>query len=152
MIVGPEGRYPKYLAVPVGIVAIAFFGGGFLLILRSFFAHRLDLVINDFGLIDPSSGFGLISWSDINGFQFRERQIFIKVKNVEKYVSRLSGLRKWLNKFNGDLLDFGIIEINLVRLSINGQEVRQMLDATEYKNQIKIMNSETMYEEPLDEH
>ena len=78
--------------------------------------------------------------------------MFIKVRNVEKYIVRLSGLRKWLNKFNGDLLDFGLIEINLRLLGVNGQEVRCMLDTTEYKSQITILSSKTMYEEPKDEH
>jgi hypothetical protein len=152
MIVGPEGRYPKYLAVPVGTVAIAFFGGGFLILTLTFFYHNLNLVINDFGITDRTNGFGQISWSDIEGFKFREKQIFLKVKNIEKYVSRLSGLRKWLNKFNGDLLEFGLIEINVVRFGVKGQDILRMLDATEYKSRIKVMNNETMYGEPLDEH
>jgi hypothetical protein len=137
------------LTIIIGIVAILFFGACFLFGLRSLFAHGLDLIISDFGITDYQNGFGQIEWDDIEGFNFRENQIFIKVNNIRKYTSRLTGVRKWLNKINGDL-DLGLIEINLIRLGIRSIQIQHVLETSGNKDRMKQID--TLALEPLDEH
>jgi hypothetical protein len=137
------------LTIIIGVIAILFFGACFLFGLRGLFAHGLDLVISDFGITDYQNGFGQIEWDDIEGFSFSENQIFIKVKNIRKYTSRPAGIRKWLNKINGNL-DLGLIEINLVRLGIRSIQVQHVLETSGNKDRIR--HIDVLALEPLDEH
>jgi hypothetical protein len=80
----------------LGLVAILFFGGIALLIIRKLFDPRPGLVIDERGLTDNSGGLsaGQILWEDIEDISVlqiqRQRLILILVKNPQDYLDRQS--------------------------------------------------------------
>ncbi|WP_373552871.1 STM3941 family protein [Haliscomenobacter sp.] len=80
----------------LGLVAILFFGGIALLIIRKLFDPRPGLIINEEGLTDNSGGLsaGQILWQDIEDISVlqiqRQRLMLILVKNPQDYIDRQS--------------------------------------------------------------
>jgi hypothetical protein len=84
------------LLMVLGLVAIVFFGGIAILIIRKLFDQRPGIIITEEGISDNSGGIsvGQILWQDIEKFEVlqiqRQRLILILVKNPQDYLERQS--------------------------------------------------------------
>ena len=84
------------LLMVLGLVAILFFGGIAMLVIRKLFDSRPGLIINEQGLMDNSGGLsaGQILWTDIEDISVlqiqRQRLILVFVKNHQDYIDRQS--------------------------------------------------------------
>lgn len=84
------------VTIIIGLIAILFFGGIAILVIRKLFDPRPGLIINEAGISDNSGGLsaGQISWADIEDFSVlqiqRQRLILILVKNPQDYLDRQS--------------------------------------------------------------
>jgi len=84
------------LLMVLGLVAILFFGGIAILVIRKIFDSCPGLIIDEQGLMDNSGGLsaGQILWQDIEAIQVlqiqRQRLILVLVKNPQDYIDRQS--------------------------------------------------------------
>jgi hypothetical protein len=90
----------------VAAACVLFFGLCGAYASRKLFDSAPGLVIDTAGIVDNSSSIsaGRIPWSDIEGFKVRtikrQRFLTIEVRNPEKYLQRVSGLRRLLVAIN----------------------------------------------------
>jgi hypothetical protein len=131
------------VAIVAGVAAILFFGACFLRGLQALFSRGFDLVINDFGVNDRNNGLGQIPWTEIDGFDIRGEKLFIKIKHISDYRSRMSGFRRWMSQIDGDL-ELGIITVNLSILDITSTEMLKLLEASGNVNRDRIIDSTTL--------
>ena len=82
------------LFMVLGLVAILFFGGIAILVIRKLFDSSPGLIIDEQGVTDNSGGLsaGQILWTDIEDISLlqiqRQRLILILVKNPQDYLDR----------------------------------------------------------------
>jgi hypothetical protein len=118
----------------LGLVAILFFGGIALLIIRKLFDSRPGLIINEQGISDNSGGLsiGQILWEDIEDIQElkiqRQRLILLLVKNPQDYIDRQSS--SWKRKLMAmNYRQYGTpISISTNGLKISFAELLAMLE------------------------
>lgn len=122
------------LLMVLGVVAILFFGGIAILVIRKLFDSRPGLIIDEQGLLDNSGGLsaGQILWQDIENFKVlqiqRQRLILILVKNPQDYIDRQSnGWKRKLMAMN--YRQYGTpISISTNGLKISFAELLEMLE------------------------
>ena len=122
------------LLMVLGLVAILFFGGIAILVIRKLFDSRPGLIIDEQGLNDNSGGLsaGQILWQDIENFQAlqiqRQRLILVLVKNPQDYIDRQSnGWKRKLMAMN--YRQYGTpISISTNGLKISFAELLAMLE------------------------
>ena len=96
-------------AYGLGILAIVFFGGAGVFIVRKFLDKRPGLVLNSEGIIDNASvaSPGLIPWCEITGFNIFEmsgqKMLIVLVTDPEKYSKRGNFLKRTMNKANANM-------------------------------------------------
>lgn len=136
-------QWTSVIANIVGILSILFFGYCFIIGIRSFFDHRLDLIIDESGIRHRHQGYGLIVWDDIEGFDLQNNLLLIKVRNIDKYISRLSGLGKLTSKIDGDL-ERGLLSIGLANLGLSADDMLRILRANAPTQAMKVIDSSTL--------
>ncbi len=122
------------LLMVLGLVAILFFGGIAILVIRKLFDSRPGLIIDEQGLIDNSGGLsaGQILWQDIEAIQVlqiqRQRLILVLVKNPQDYIDRQSS--SWKRKLMAmNYRQYGTpISISANGLKISFAELLAMLE------------------------
>ncbi len=122
------------LLMVLGLVAILFFGGIAILVIRKLFDSRPGLIIDEQGLNDNSGGLsaGQILWQDIENFQAlqiqRQRLILVLVNNPQDYIDRQSnGWKRKLMAMN--YRQYGTpISISANGLKISFAELLEMLE------------------------
>ena len=122
------------LLMVLGLVAILFFGGIAILVIRKLFDSRPGLVIDKQGLMDNSGGLsaGQILWQDIEAIQVlqiqRQRLILVLVNNPQDYIDRQSS--SWKRKLMAmNYRQYGTpISISSNGLKISFGELLRMLE------------------------
>ncbi|QIY90532.1 STM3941 family protein [Chryseobacterium gallinarum] len=90
----------------VGIASILFFGLCLIFLTKSFFTKKINLIINEKGIIDNSSyvSVGMIFWDDITSIEridvMSTKFLVIYVKDPEKYINIQSNIKKKLLQRN----------------------------------------------------
>jgi len=85
-----------------GIAAMLFFGLCLIILIKSFFTKKFNLIINEKGIIDNSSyvSVGMIFWTDITSIKsinvVSTKFLIINVKDPNKYLNNESGIKKKL--------------------------------------------------------
>ncbi|WP_294215788.1 STM3941 family protein [uncultured Chryseobacterium sp.] len=86
----------------IGFISIIFFSICLIFIIRYFFFKKINLIINEKGIIDNSSytSVGMISWNDINSINSisisSNKFLIINVKNPHKYINNQTNFKKKL--------------------------------------------------------
>jgi hypothetical protein len=94
------------LAHVLGVLAILFFGGVAIFLIKKIFDRKPGLVFNSEGLVDNAgaTAAGLIPWDEIEGYQVleisRQKMLIVMVSDPDKYVARGNALRRKLNAAN----------------------------------------------------
>ena len=111
-------------------------GGGLFCILSMAWTQSSAavLVMNEEGISDRRLGVGLILWSDIVDVQIESRYnnsqfICLRVKDPEKYVSRLSG-PKLANMRHSHKLGFTMFNVDVSSFDINPLELMEHIRRT----------------------
>ncbi|WP_332454808.1 STM3941 family protein [Chryseobacterium aquaticum] len=124
-----------------GIAAIFFFGLCLIILIKSLFTKKFNLIINEEGIIDNSSyvSVGTILWSDINSIKsinvMSTKFLIINVKDPNKYLNKEKGIkRKILERTYNTYAT--PISISSSTLSYNFDELEKVISNfyNEYKN------------------
>lgn len=124
----------------VGAMAILFFGLCLIILLKSFFTKKFNLIINEKGIIDNSSfvSVGMISWDDITSIKsinvLSTKFLIIHVKDPNKYLNNQGSMkRKMLQR---TLSTYGTpISISSNTLAYNFDELEKVV--LQYYNEYK---------------
>ncbi len=114
-------------------IVLIFFGFLLLLILKQIFynAPRL-LIIDDKGIEDTSLGVGKIYWDDIETAYLNNvltnKFISLKIKDVEKYLSRLSKSSRIIATSNTGY-GFEIFNLHLVGSTISQKDLLNLINS-----------------------
>jgi hypothetical protein len=130
-------RTPKSFIV--GLISIPFFGYLFVIGVRRVFDHGLDLIINDVGIGYRNWEYGQIAWGDIESIGFQKTRMFVKVKNISKYIERVSGVKKVLLGFD-PCLRLSLIKINVANVALTPEKMIAILRGNNYLNGIKLID------------
>jgi len=99
------------------------------------------LIINDKGIYDRRLGVGLIAWGDIEEAQlieYKDRSyIGVRVKDPERYISRLSGPKLKNMRYNQEL-GFTKFNISVNGFNINTVELLQHIRKTSAQHRIVV--------------
>lgn len=93
-------------AILIGLLSIAFFGWGFIILIKRIFTSYSLLIVDEQGMTDHSSALalGFVPWEDIENVQLRHmlNQTFISVsvKDQEAYLAKMSTLQRNATKAN----------------------------------------------------
>ncbi len=121
-------------------VVVLVFGGGLLFLLSLTWTQSSSavLVLNESGISDRRLGVGLILWEDITEAQVEGRYeshfLCLKVKDPNKYISRLSGA-KLANMKHSQKLGFTMLNIDVNSFDINPLELLEYVRRTSALNQ-----------------
>lgn len=124
-----------------GILSILFFGVCLILLLKSIFTNKFNLVINEKGIIDNSSyvSVGMVLWDDITSIKsisvMSTNFLIINVKDPNKYISIQNTMKKKILKRT--LTTYGTpITISSNTLAYNFDELEEIVLKfyNEYKN------------------
>ena len=116
------------------------FGGGLLFLLSLAWTQSSGavLVLNESGISDRRLGVGLILWEDITDAQIEGRYethfLCLKVKDPDKYISRLSGA-KLANMKYSQKLGFTMLNIDVNSFDIDPLELLEYVRRTSALNQ-----------------
>ena len=133
-------EYRKYLPVfhdVIFSVAIAFFGFGVWVCLKTILSTKPAVSISEKGICDNAS-FGMIEWEDVAGFRKvrvqKQDYILILLENPEKYIEKFNFFKqKWLSL---NLKQYGTpVMIHTGNLKIDQEELLNIVQKewTEYK-------------------
>ena len=110
----------------VGWIGLVFFGLCFLAIGRQLFRSEASVVLDDVGIHDLRSSFGLIPWADITSLRIAAvrstRFLCVEVHDASIYLSRLPAHKRLLAQANPSL-GFPPITISFSGLSPGLNEV-----------------------------
>lgn len=116
-----------------GWVGVAFFGLGFLAIGAQLFRSKASVIIDDNGLHDLRSSFGLIPWADITSLRIASvkstRFLCVEVRDESIYLSRLPAHKRFIAQANASL-GFPPVTISFSGLSPGLDEVWTYLQRT----------------------
>ncbi len=89
-------RTPEMITI-LGIVALVFFGGCLVFLVKKLFDKKVGLTIDDKGITDNSNGtsIGLIEWEDITGIRTLQiastKILMLDTDKPEKYLEKAKG-------------------------------------------------------------
>lgn len=121
------------VAILIGLFSIAFFGWGFIILIKRLFTNHSLLIVDEQGMTDHSSALalGFVPWEDIENVQLRHmlNQTFISVsvKDQEAYLAKMSTLQRNATKAN---LKMGYPLINIT-LNTSGKNPRTVYQEIE---------------------
>lgn len=117
----------------IGWSNIIFFGAGIPLFIWQILDKRPRLKIDDSGIIDRTIGVGKIAWEDIEGAFIKSVGsndfICLNLKDNEKYINRLTAVRKAMTKAN-EKLGFTPVLLNLSGAGVNSHELLELIIKT----------------------
>lgn len=113
-----------------GWVAVLFFGSGIPIFIWQIIDSRPRLVIDERGVIDRTLGVGRINWDDIDAAYVLSISgndfICLELKNPERYLQRLSPVKRAMAKANRQL-GFTDFNLNLSGVDARTDEVFELL-------------------------
>jgi len=125
--------FVRIISVFVRIISVIeiFFGlCGVCALFSKFFDNKPGLVINDDGIIDNSSGVGLIRWENITNVSITEiygqKILTIEVNNADEIVSKQSGFKKLLMNLSKNYFN-SPVQISSNTLKCDFQELYNIL-------------------------
>jgi hypothetical protein len=117
----------------VGWLSIIFFGAGIPLFALQILDRRPRLKIDDTGIVDRTLGVGKIAWEDIDDAFVKSIQnvdfICLKLRNPEKYIGKLTPVKRAMAKAN-EKLGFTPISLNLSGVAVNTHEILELIIKT----------------------
>lgn len=107
-----------------GWIGVFFFSIGFLVFPRQLLSEDSQVVIDEHGIEDRRSKFGLVEWSDIVSIGIgeidKQKFLCLKVIDPSKYLDRVSGVGKFAAKANR-ALGFSEITVSFTGLSYSAE-------------------------------
>lgn len=101
-----QTRYPVWYLKALSVVVFVLFGWAGSVSLVKGFDRSPGLILDTEGIVDNASGVaaGRVGWSEIKGFRVvtirDQSSLAIDVANPERFVERVSGVRRWLVRLN----------------------------------------------------
>jgi hypothetical protein len=113
-----------------GWLGVGFFGLGFIILPRQLMKTGVQFVIDERGLHDHRSKFGLVEWNDVTALSLGtirgQRFLCVHMREPEKYLSRLSKAGRLVAQAN-EGLGFPPITLAFSGLSKSKEEVLQFI-------------------------